>query len=663
MSDDDGRGSDFDARLSESLRVAAKSGLRRELDDGALESVERRRDFESNDVLGLSRDPRVVAAAHDALERHGAGARAARLLGGGTELHARAESAVAEWLRAEAALLFPSGWQANAGLLGALAGRGDALFSDELNHASLIDGGRLTRARVQVFRHRDLDELERLLARARANSPARSRRFVVTESLFSMDGDLAELGRMHELCERHDAWLVVDEAHAVGLLGPEGAGAWAASGVATSRASRLVARIVTGGKALGVGGAFVVGSVALRDTLLQRARSFLFTTAPPPAVAGALVAAIDACRGAQAQDTRARALVLAKRLAVALDVAAPAASIVPFVVADPKRTVELAHELRAAGFAVGAVRPPSVPRDGSRLRLVTHAFNDEAAVDELVKRIRSSLEKKGSIGSLFAPRSDVAPRAPAWIVVGTDTGVGKTVASALLVRAANRLGPVAYWKPVQTGDEDDSEVVRELAGSADVTILSNEHHFPLPASPHEAAAAADSKIDPYTIVLRLLEERRRLAASTERRASRRTVRLIVELAGGLLVPYHVAELGGVGGRTGVGGSSGSGSTFLQSDLVAAIGRRVVVVARSGLGTLNHTLLTLEALRARHVEPAALLLVGDRHPSNAATLRELGGVAATFEVARFAPLTSAALDAWLDSPAARGLDDVLAADAT
>src|SRR5262245_51747126 len=258
-------GSPLDRELAAELEQRAALGLRRDARLARPSGV----DLGSNDVLGLARHPRVIAGARAALEEFGAGGRAARLLGGGSPLHERVEEAVAAWTGAEAALLFPSGYQANLGLVGALAGRGDALFSDERNPASLIDAARLSRAHVFVHAHLDLAELERQLGRAR---PAR-RRLVLTEGVFSMDGDAAPLAELDELCRRHDAWLVVDEAHSAGLLGPAGAGAWAALGARAE--SRLAARVVTGGKALGVAGALVVGSRALREQLVNHARTFL----------------------------------------------------------------------------------------------------------------------------------------------------------------------------------------------------------------------------------------------------------------------------------------------------------------------------------------------------------------------------------------------------
>lgn len=609
----------LDRELENDVARFEAAGLRRTLPTAAAQP---RVDLCSNDYLGLSRDPRVIAAAQEALARSGAGSGAARLLGGGLaggdDDAAAAEQAISEWLGTEAALLFASGFQANLGVLGTLAGRGDALFSDALNHASVIDGCRLTRAQTDVFAHGDLAQLERQLRHARG---AR-RRVIVVEALFGMDGDLAPLAALHELAERHDAWLVVDEAHSAGLLGPRGAGACAAAGLP---ATRLAARVVTGGKALGVAGAFVVGSRALRDALLQRARAFIFTTAPPPATAAALRCAVELARAEAMDATRAHVGALALRLAKELRratpmqrvVALPAGAIVPFPVGEAAAATALGGALAAAGFAVGAVRPPTVPEGGARLRFVVHAANCAAEIDAAAAALHD--RARAHLAAHQGARPAATTLATPWFVVGTDTGIGKTVASALLLRAARTLGPAAYWKPVQTGDESDTAAVAALAAAAPHELLAPLHHFPRPASPHEAAAAAGAAIEPAALQ----------AALTTAREQRRGARLIVELAGGLLVPYRAG-----------------GQPYLQADWLARAKPRIVLVAKSGLGTLNHTLLTLEALRARSLEPAVLLLVGEPHPENAATLRELGSVATQLELPRFEPLSGAALESWL-----------------
>lgn len=594
---------DLVTSLAAEMEAWEEAGLRRRLGDcGPREGFV---DCASNDTLGLARHPRVVEAARAALAEHGAGGRASRLLGGGCELHSAAERIAAEWLGAEQALLFPSGYQANVGLVTSLVRRGDALFSDRLNHASLVDAARLSRARVFVFAHRDVAELESLLGRAR---DAR-RRLVVTEGVFSMDGDLAPLAEMIAVCERHDAWLVVDEAHSAGLLGAQGAGAWAAAEEAGLSRERLAARVLTGGKALGVSGAFVVGSSTLCDHLVNRARSFLFTTAPSPAAAGALIEAITLTR--DADEVRGDVLRRARNLAERLHLPLPDAAVVPIPQAGAEAAMESAKSLLEAGFDVRAVRPPTVPDGGSRLRVVSHAFNTDSEFDELARR----LEERIPTSAIEVPEETSRHT---LVVVGTDTDIGKTVVSALLVRGARRLGPVAYWKPVQTGDDSDSETVRALARAEAHEILRPAWSLTLPASPHEAAADEGREIQPERVEEALGGIERMLPDAN----------LVVELAGGLLVPYR--------------------ENYTQADWLERVGAPFILVARSGLGTLNHTLLTLEALRARHLEPRALFLVGDRHDSNRETLRRMGNVERIFEVPRFEHVTPEILDEWLDA---------------
>lgn len=590
----------LDALLRAEMERWESRGLRRDLDAQARVNVARECEFTSNDYLSLANDPRVIEAARAAIDRHGAGGRAARLLGGGCELDRRAEASCAEWMSAESALLFPSGYQANAGLLGALAPPGAAIFSDRLNHASIIDAARLSRARTHVYEHCDLEQLAALLSIERAAT----RRIVVTESVFSMDGDLAPLARIHELCVRHDAFLIVDEAHAVGLIGRRNAGAWSEVDIDGGE-TRLAARLVTGGKALGVSGAFVVGSRALREHLANRARSFVFTTALSPAISGALCASIAIARHDTQSSERARAT--ARTIASSLRLPPPAAAIVPFVVGDSTAAVKLATALATNGLDVRAVRPPTVPEGSARLRIACHAHNSNAAVDALITRLRSEPERE-------VRPVEVAAHARTLFVVGTDTDVGKTVVSALVARAASRRGPATYWKPVQTGTASDTQSVRELAGD-EFGLAQPLYEFALPASPHTAARAEQSRIE---------FDRVRSALATLSAECRGT--LIVELAGGLMVPYDDE-------RT-------------QADFVELERPDVVLVARSGLGTLNHTLLTLEALAARSVVPLALFLVGPLHEANARTLRERTGLK-LFELELDPRIDSAALDAWIE----------------
>lgn len=564
-------------------------------------------DFTTNDVLGLARDPEVAAAIAAAALEHGAGTAASRLLGGDHPLHGAAERTCAEWLGAQAALLFPSGFQANLGLLQALAEPGVLLVSDAANHASIVDGCRLARAaraRVVVTPHGDLDAIARTLA----NASHAARRFVVTESVFSMDGDRAPLAALLDVCARHDAHLLVDEAHAIGLLGPRGAGAVAELAAQGGDITLVAARVVTGGKALGQSGAFVVGDATLRDWLVQRARALMFTTAPIPALAAGL---IEAMRRACVADT-ARATVhgYARRVAEALGLRPPDAAIVPFVVGSSDRALDLASRARSAGLDVRAVRHPTVPRGTERVRLVLHAFNTAAEVDRLVDLLRD--EPRGASDTKAARPT----RPHACVVVGTDTNVGKTVVSALLMRHARTRGSACYFKPVQTGDDSDTRTVATLAGLTRPEWIEPLHELPLPASPHEAAAAAGTSLDPATLVDRVARVVDGFGEGV----------LVIELAGGLRVPYTLR--------------------FDQGDLLEQVALPLVLVARSGLGTLNHTQLTLEALRRRHLEPRALFLVGEPHPSNAATLRVLAHVEHVYEVPQFRRLDTEALDAWL-----------------
>ncbi len=555
-------------------------------------------DFCSNDYLGLAADPKVIVAGQEALAEFGAGGRASRLLAGGCPLHVQVEAAAAEWLQAEGALLFASGYQANLGLIASLAGRGDAIFSDRLNHASIIDGAALSRARVEIYEHLDPEDLSRRLERSRAAG----RKLVLSESIFSMDGDAAPVDELLEVCARHDAWLILDEAHAVGLVGKEG------RGHAASDHPRLLARMVGAGKALGVGGGLVLCDRVLRDHLVNHARSFVFSTAVVPALAGSLLAAIERCRSMDAE--RIRVLDLAARLAKGLELSCPAAAILPYVLGEDQRAVTCAEDLLSQGFHVRAVRPPTVPEGSARLRLVLHAHNRVSEVDALAAALR---------GKASAAVESPAP-APSetLFVVGTDTGVGKTVVSAAILRAWRRTQEARYWKPVQTGDENDSLRVAELSDADGASFPAPVWSLPLPASPHQAAAAAGVAIDPVEIQGRLAELRRHRDP------------LVVELAGGIHVPYAL-EVGGL---------------RLQIDWLAVERPPLVLVARSGLGTLNHSLLTLESLRARALEPLALILVGPEHVENAAALRQLGEIE-VIEMPSFNELTAESLDRWID----------------
>jgi 8-amino-7-oxononanoate synthase len=347
----------------------------------------------SNDYLGLAADPRLRRAAAGAAEREGAGSGAARLVAGDLPVHGALEARLAAFKGAEAALLFNSGYHANAGVPPALVGRDDAIFCDVLNHASIVDGCLLSRAELVRYRHCDVGELSDLLGRTRAR-----RKLVITDAVFGMDGDAAPLGEIADLCDRHGAMLYVDEAHSAGVLGPGGAGLAEALGVS----ARVDVHMGTLGKALGSFGAYVAGSRRLADLLTSKARTFVFTTALPPAACGAALAALDVV--AAEPERRARVAALGARMkaglaALGFDVSRVVAPIFPVVLGTEERALAAARALRDRGFFVRAIRPPTVPRGTSRLRIALGAAHTEAQVDAF-------------LGALAEVLVDLPPAAP-----------------------------------------------------------------------------------------------------------------------------------------------------------------------------------------------------------------------------------------------------------
>lgn len=319
--------------------------------------------FASNDYLGLANDPRLCQAAITAIESAGFGAGASPLVAGRGRWHQRLETELAAFEKVQAALLFPTGFAANVGSVTALAGPGDAIFSDAKNHASIIDGCRLSGAAVHVFPHGDVDTLRELLRCDRSR-----RRLMVTDGLFSMDGDLAPLPALCQLAEEQQAMLLVDEAHATGVLGANGRGACEALNVE----SASIIRIGTLSKALGSAGGFVVGSEMVIDWLRNRGRPYMFSTALPEATAAAAVTSLQIVQ--TEPERRERLLALAANLREELrragwNVGKSASQIVPIMVGDPDATMMLAVRLRSAGMFVPGIRPPSVPSGESLLRI------------------------------------------------------------------------------------------------------------------------------------------------------------------------------------------------------------------------------------------------------------------------------------------------------
>jgi 8-amino-7-oxononanoate synthase len=343
--------------------------------------------FGSNDYLGLASDERLIEAARVASEREGWGGGASPLVSGRSESHAELERRLAAFEGTEVALVFPSGFAANAGVVPALADEGDAIFGDAKNHASLIDGGRLSKAARFVYPHRDCASLEALL---REGARFR-RRLIVTDSLFSMDGDLAPLVEIAALAEKYDAMLMVDEAHATGVFGPTGCGAVEHLAVACpALKQRVHVRMGTLSKALGSGGGFVCGTQSLIDWLANRARTYVFSTAQPAATSAAAIAALDIVgREPNRRESLLRnASVLRERLhATGWNTGDSESQIIPIIIGDANRTMQLAASLREAGFFVPGIRPPSVPEGESLLRLSLCYHHSAEMIDGLTEAL------------------------------------------------------------------------------------------------------------------------------------------------------------------------------------------------------------------------------------------------------------------------------------
>jgi 8-amino-7-oxononanoate synthase len=376
--------------MSLAERWAALLGRLRQEDRHRRLAVPAGVDFTSNDYLGYGSGRRGAPAAPN--RPAGRSGMASRLLRGNHPVWEEVEAGLARWHGAEAALVFTSGYAANEGLLPTVLAEQDWVASDAFNHASVVDGLRLARAEKFIFRHNDLDHLEQGLRATARSRPAGRQLFVVTESLFGMDGDRCPLVELVALAGRHEAHVVADEAHATGCFGPGGSGLVDAAGLR----GRVLATVHTGGKALGVAGAYVCGSALLKELLINRCRHFIFTTALPPAVGGwwlnalARVRADDAGRAALHANAALFRAELTRRGVGPLG----AHYIIPVVLGADGRAVRAARELQAAGWDVRAIRPPTVPAGTARLRVAVHADHDPdtltaaaAALGEVVRRL------------------------------------------------------------------------------------------------------------------------------------------------------------------------------------------------------------------------------------------------------------------------------------
>jgi len=334
--------------------------------------------FCSNDYLGLANHPQLIVALQQGAQQWGVGAGAAHLVSGHFAPHRQLEDRLAAFVGKPAALLFSTGYMANLGVVQALAGKGDTVFADKLNHASLNDAMLLSRATVKRYRHGDRAQLAQLLAQTESG-----RKLVITDAVFSMDGDFAPLRELLALCEQHDAWLYVDDAHGFGVLGQQGRGSLAHFGIA----ARRIIYMATLGKAAGVSGAFVAAEQAVIDTLVNHANSYVYTTAAPPALSVALLQSLQLIEQGDALRAHLHDLIAQLRAGLS-DLPWPLmpseTAIQPLLIGDNRQALALSEALRARGIWVAAIRPPTVPQGTARLRITLSAAHSAADVERLI---------------------------------------------------------------------------------------------------------------------------------------------------------------------------------------------------------------------------------------------------------------------------------------
>ncbi len=345
--------------------------------------------FCSNDYLGLATHPALVQAACAGAQAHGVGSGGSPLVSGHSAANAALEQELAAFVGLSRALYFYAGYATNIGIIPALVGAGDAIFSDALNHACLIDGARLSRARIHRYAHADLAALDRELA-----SSSAPRKLVITDAVFSMDGDSADIAGLLALCERHDALLLLDDAHGFGVLGPQGHGSLAAAGLFGDQASRRVLYMATLGKAAGVAGAFVAGDDALVEWLLQKTRSYIFATAAPAMLASALRASLRLIAQDEWRRTHLQRLIARLRSGLAAglqgsrwQLSDSQTAIQPLLIGRNDEALAVMEGLRLRGIWVPAIRPPTVPEGTARLRIALSAAHTDADIDLLISAL------------------------------------------------------------------------------------------------------------------------------------------------------------------------------------------------------------------------------------------------------------------------------------
>lgn len=594
-------------------------------------------DFTSNDYLGLAASPELANAAREAIDSGvPLGAGGSRLLRGNHDQHEALEAEAAAFFGAEAALYFGGGFAANAALFATLPSRADLVVHDSLIHASAWDGMAQTKAACVSAGHNNVQAFSDAIVAWRA-AGGTGRVWIAVESLYSMDGDAAPLAELAALANRHDAMLLIDEAHATGVLGPGGRGL----GRMLEGCENVVS-LHTCGKALGATGALVTGSKSIRDFLINRARGFIYATAPSPVMAAVVRRALRVVQ--EQPELRA---ALARRVAFGTGelrrvcgCVASGSQIMPVIVGSDARAVAIATSMQVAGFDVRAIRPPTVPEGTARLRVTLTLNVGEAEIAAMIAVLGKALQAEGlpfdrsvgvsahgtgegvqktseglefdrAIEALQSPSSapsghplpyrEKKVQVPRYVVTGTGTGVGKTVFAAALVRALDG----DYWKPVQAGLDGatDTDIARRLSGLSGDRFHAEAYRLNAPMSPHAAARIDGVAINPDRLVV----------PSAARP-------LVIEGAGGLMVPLT--------------------DTVLMIDVFARWGLPVILVSSTALGTINHTLLSIEALRARGVPIHGVAFVGPEAASSEAIIVARGGVRA---LGRLQPLDALTAD--------------------
>lgn len=342
--------------------------------------------FCSNDYLGLANHPDVIQAMQEGAEHYGVGSGAAHLISGHSKAHHALEEELADFVQRPRALLFSTGYMANLGTVAALLNKGDAVYEDRLNHASLIDAGLNSGARFQRYQHVDSHSLNSFLSKSEAD-----KKLVITDGVFSMDGDIAPMDQLAKLAKKHSAWLMVDDAHGIGVLGKQGRGTVHSFGLTTQDVPILMGTL---GKGLGTFGAFVAGDENLIEYLIQEARTYIYTTALPSAIAEATRRSLQLAQQDQWRRDKLNTLIQRFRAGATqlgltlLDSSTP---IQPLIIGDTDKAVALSQQLLQKGILISAIRPPTVPENGSRLRITFSALHEESDVDLLLSQLESSI--------------------------------------------------------------------------------------------------------------------------------------------------------------------------------------------------------------------------------------------------------------------------------